>query len=134
MTRLKTALLALVLALAAQAQTPLMAAQLVMFDSKYCPFCMQWKKDIGVFYYKTDEGRAAPLRPVDIDEERPKDLKNIKGIHYTPTFVLVDDNGREVGRIEGYNNDEFFFFRLDQLIAKMKKTNGKTPTDRGNAR
>ncbi len=107
------------------ARAPLMAAQLVMFDSKYCPFCKQWKKDIGVFYHKTKEGRQAPLRIVSMDEERPRDLKNIKGVHYTPTFVLLDGEGREVGRMEGYNNDEFFFFKLDQLIAKMKKTSGK---------
>ncbi len=109
------------------ALTQATAAQLVMFDSKYCPFCMQWKKDIGVFYYKTEEGRIAPLRPVDIGAPRPEELKNIKGIHFTPTFVLLDDAGREVGRMEGYNNDEFFFFRLDQLIRKMKKNKGAKP-------
>ena len=35
-------------------------------------------------------------------------------IRYTPTFVLARD-GREVGRIEGYPGDSFFWALLDKL-------------------
>ncbi len=100
------------------------AAQLVMFESRYCPACIRWNREIGGFYHKTEEGRIAPLRKVDMGAARPEDLKDIKGIHFTPTFVLLDDAGREVGRMEGYNGDEFFFFRLDQLMAKLHKDKG----------
>ncbi len=97
------------------------AAQLVMFERKYCPWCVRWKKDIGVFYHKTDEGRIAPLRIVDMDGKRPEDLKHIKGLVWSPTFVLLDDDGKEVGRMEGYQNEEAFWIGLDALIGKMKK-------------
>jgi hypothetical protein len=36
-------------------------------------------------------------------------------IIYTPTFVLAD-NGREVGRIEGYPGDAFFWGLLESLL------------------
>ena len=34
---------------------------------------------------------------------------------FTPTFVLVED-GKELGRIEGYAGDEFFWFLLGRLL------------------
>ncbi len=103
---------------------PVEAAQLVMFERKYCPWCVRWKKDIGSFYHKTDEGKIAPLRIVDMDEKRPDDLKDIRGLVWSPTFVLLDDDGREVGRMEGYQNEEAFWIGLDALIEKMKQDGG----------
>ncbi len=104
---------------------PAQAAQLVMFERKYCPWCVRWKEDIGSFYHKTDEGKIAPLRIVDMDEKRPEDLKGIKGVVWSPTFVLLDDDGREVGRMEGYQNEEAFWIGLDALIEKMKQGGGE---------
>ncbi len=105
------------------------AAQLVMFERKYCPWCVRWKRDIGSFYYKTEEGKIAPLRIVDMDEKRPEDLKNIRGLVWSPTFVLLDDDGKEVGRMEGYQNEEAFWIGLDALIEKMKKRGGDRKKD-----
>ncbi len=101
-----------------------MAARLVMFMSKTCPYCERWMADIGVVYDKTDEGRRAPLRIVDIHARRPRDLEHIRGIYWTPTFVLLDDAGREVGRIEGYNNEFGFWARLDTLLQKLPQKSG----------
>jgi thioredoxin-related protein len=105
---------------AAGAAAQARAAQLVMFESEYCPYCIRWKQDIGVVYDKTEEGRRAPLRIVDIHEPRPEDLKHIRGIYWTPTFVLLDDEGREVGRIEGYQYEDAFWFQLGELLKRLK--------------
>ena len=127
--RMIVGLMLLALLLAMGTGTAAQAAQLVMFDSEYCPWCERWKREIGVVYHKTEEGRKAPLRIVDRDEPRPDDLKHIKGIYWTPTFVLLDDEGREVGRIEGYQNEDSFWFLLGELLKKLEasKTSG---TDR----
>ncbi len=123
-------LMVVLLTMAAARFVPLAeAAQLVMFERKYCPWCVRWKKDIGSFYHKTDEGKIAPLRIVDMDEERPEDLKEIRGLVWSPTFVLLDDDGREVGRMEGYQNEEAFWIGLDALIEKMKKGGGAARKD-----
>jgi len=98
-----------------------LAAELVMFERQHCPFCIRWKRDIGVFYHKTDEGKRAPLRIVDMDKTRPDDLRHIKGLWVSPTFVLLDDAGREVGRLEGYQNEDSFWFLLGELLARMDK-------------
>jgi len=99
------------------------AASLVMVEQEYCEFCEAWNADIGVIYNKTAEGKRAPLRRIDIFDPLPDDLKFIKGLIYTPTFVLVDD-GREIGRIRGYPGEDFFWGLLQKMLEKLpaKKT------------
>lgn len=107
------------LVLAAAAAMPAKAAELVMFEADDCVWCKTWHEEIGPIYPKTAEGRQAPLRRVDIHASRPSDLEAIQGVRYTPTFVLVDDRGREVGRINGYPGEDFFWGMLAELIAKL---------------
>lgn len=97
---------------------PAAAAELVMFESRGCEWCVRWHEEIGPVYPKTTEARCAPLRQVDIHEPRPADLAAIGGIRYTPTFVVLDD-GREIGRIVGYPGEDFFWALLDAELGKL---------------
>jgi hypothetical protein len=92
------------------------AAELIVFERAKCVRCLVWEREIAPIYPKTDEGKRAPLRRVDLGAARPADLTDISDVKYTPTFVLVED-GREVGRIVGYNGDEFFWAQVDELLA-----------------
>ena len=94
------------------------AAELVMFEAQGCSWCEVWDAEIGAIYHKTEEGRAAPLRRVDIDEPRPPGLEALRGVVYTPTFVLLDA-GREVGRILGYPGEGHFWSLLGELIERL---------------
>lgn len=98
---------------------PASAVELVLFESSDCVWCEAWDEEIGGIYPKTAEARIAPLRRVDIHDERPADLAHIRGIVYTPTFVLVD-NGREVGRILGYGGEDFFWGLLGMELKKLE--------------
>ncbi len=100
------------------AGAPARAAELVMLEQAGCAWCIRWHKEIGPIYSKTPEGQAAPLRPVDIHKPMPDDLAFIQPERFTPTFVLVDD-GKEIGRMRGYAGDEFFWFLLGEMIAKL---------------
>ncbi len=40
---------------------------------------------------------------------------------YIPTFVLIDE-GKEVGRIEGYPGEDFFWGMLGKLLEKLPKS------------
>lgn len=104
------------------------AAELVMFESAACPWCAAWHAEIGPIYPKTAEGKAAPLRTVDIDDPRPPDLERITGIRFTPTFVLLDDDNGEVGRINGYPGEAFFWGMLGALINKLPETGSRPVT------
>ena len=93
------------------------AAELQMYRRAGCPWCQAWDRDVGPIYPKTDIGRQIPLRMIDLDHERPQG--SLRGpIIYTPTFVLVE-NAREVGRIEGYPGDTFFWGLLDRLVRQL---------------
>jgi thioredoxin-related protein len=116
MARLLGAMLAAVLALAAGAAA---AAELLMFDSPTCPWCLKWHREIGPVYAQTDEGRLLPLRRVDLARARPQDLAGLEPVKATPTFVVLSC-GREIGRIVGYGGEDAFYGELDAIIARMK--------------
>lgn len=99
------------------------AAELVMFETLGCPWCMAWDAEVGVIYHKTAEGRTAPLRRVDIGDPRPPELAALPDIMYTPTFVLMDD-GREVGRIVGYPGEDLFWGQLGEMIRRLPAVAG----------
>lgn len=99
-------------------QAPAKAAELWMVEEDGCMWCRQWHAEIGPIYPKTAEGRRAPLRLLDIHGLFPADVELTKRTHYTPTFILVDQ-GVEVGRIEGYPGEAFFWGMLGQLIDRL---------------
>lgn len=111
-------LAALWLALAPAQATRAAAAELVMFETAGCPWCVYWKREIAPKYPKTDEGKAAPLRLVDMRAERPADLANLAPVKAAPTFVLMHE-GREIGRIVGFPGEDFFWPMLAQLLEKV---------------
>lgn len=121
MRAMKKILLALAAVLAAA--LPLQAAELIMLERPGCVWCARFNEEIAPAYAKTEQGRRAPLRRVDITEEWPRDLQGIAGERITPTFLLIED-GKEVGRIRGYPGDEFFWYLLDELIAKLDLPEG----------
>ncbi|MFX0545894.1 hypothetical protein ACEWPL_010150 [Roseovarius sp. S1116L3] len=108
MKRLALALLMMCLTL------PAAAATLVMVEQDGCHWCAQWNEEISHIYPKTDEGARAPLRRVDL-RDLPEDIEFASRPVFTPTFILVED-GKELGRMEGYAGDEFFWFVLGNLL------------------
>jgi hypothetical protein len=102
---------------------PATSAELLMYRRAGCFWCDAWDREIGAIYPKTDLVRRAPLRMINIDSERPP-LALKRRVIYTPTFVLAE-SGREVGRIEGYPGQDFFWEMLEHLIGQLhSQTNG----------
>ena len=48
---------------------PAFAAELVMYTRDGCPFCMRFEREVAPIYPKTAEGKAAPLRRVELLRE-----------------------------------------------------------------
>lgn len=94
---------------------PAVAAELVLFEYDGCLWCEEWKRDVGVYYAETAEGKMAPLRIVDLLDRRPADLRHIRPVRATPTFVLVED-GRELGRITGYTDAREFWTDFSAVL------------------
>jgi hypothetical protein len=99
------------------------AAELVMVRRDGCPWCAQWDREIGPIYPKTEIGRRLPLRMLDLNSSGMASIKTRSPIHYTPTFVLVE-KGAEIGRIEGYPGDAFFWGLLERLVEQLPPPKG----------
>lgn len=101
--------MALVFALPAVAEV-----RMVMVEQHGCIYCARWDKEIAPVWPKTEEGRAAPLRRVDLND-LPDDIAFESTPRLTPTFVLTID-GVEAGRLTGYTGDLFFWPLVRDVI------------------
>ena len=91
---------------------------LLMAEEDGCYWCGRWNDEIAHIYPKTEEGQAAPLERYDLYSQTP-DVEMASRVRYTPTFILVKD-GVEVGRIEGYPGEDFFWPLLSELIERAQ--------------
>ena len=89
--------------------------ELIFITSEYCPFCKAWEQDIGSLYHRTTYAKQAPLRRIDITEVEFELSEIMEEVVGTPTF-LIFQNGHEIGRIEGYQSAEIFFWALSEYI------------------
>ncbi|MGB0959826.1 MAG: hypothetical protein ACPGVK_06195 [Halocynthiibacter sp.] len=123
--RIFTALIAAAFA-GLSALPALSEVSLMMFDRDGCPSCIEWKNTLGPIYPKTYEGRVAPLEITDIEGKVPENLTLKTRPFYSPTFILLDD-GIEVGRIEGYPGEDWFWGLLGAMIKKLPDEKQKDP-------
>ena len=94
----------------------LIAAELLMVEQQGCYYCLEWKDQLGHIYSKTPEGKFAPLKTIDItDVDKISGLK--RDVIFTPTFVLME-NSNELGRLEGYSSEDFFWELLEVILEK----------------
>lgn len=91
---------------------------LLMAEEDGCIWCERWNDEIAHIYPKTAEGKVAPLQRYDLHNETPQVVLT-KRVHFTPTFILVQD-GHEVGRIEGYPGEDFFWGLLAMMFERAK--------------
>jgi len=91
--------------------------RLLMFEEPGCVWCARWNEDVGGEYPVTPEGRLAPLTRLQLRDPLPEDVDLVSRPRYTPTFVVLRD-GEEVGRIEGYPGEDFFWGLLGRILER----------------
>lgn len=89
--------------------------QLLVTHDAACGDFARWQREIGPSYAASPEGRAAPLLDIRTDGPWPDGLALASRPRATPTFILVED-GREIGRIEGYGDAARFRAGLSRLL------------------
>ena len=90
---------------------------LLMFEQAGCLYCQHWNSEIAPKYALNEEGKAAPLRRLNIHGDLPENLSLDRPPVFTPTFVLIS-GGTEIGRIEGYPGEDFFWGLLGSLLSE----------------
>ena len=101
------------------------AVELIMVEQPGCVYCRQWNKDLAPIYPKTEVGQFAPLRHVQLSELRGGDLDLSSPVIFTPTFLLIEGNV-EIGRLEGYASEDFFWPMLELLLEDKTDFQGST--------
>lgn len=91
------------------------AFRLIMVEQPGCSYCERWKAEIGPIYPKTPEGVIAPLEHVQLRGDWPEGIVVGSRPVFTPTFLLLRDD-IEVGRIEGYPGEDFFWGLLGMAL------------------
>lgn len=92
------------------------AWRLIMVEQPGCAYCARWNAEIAPIYPKTPEGKLAPLERAQLrDTAWRKGLSLGPAPVFTPTF-LVMQGPTEVGRIEGYPGEAFFWGLLGMAL------------------
>ena len=99
---------------------PASAAELFMIHNPFCPYCQAFMNDVAPEYNETKHGLPLIIIDVTIDKnaewlEREIRAGNIYNVRGTPTFIIYDD-GKEIGRVEGYGGKEWFYEKLDEAV------------------
>ncbi len=103
-----------------------------MFEQPGCPFCRKFDAEIAPDYPQSRIGKVAPLRRVNIWTDRRGGIEGLTPAVFTPTFVLVGDDGHEIGRLEGYPGQKWFYPEIEALM-KGRETPSRTSTARSTA-
>lgn len=133
LTLLRTALrlhaAALALMLVALMPGPLVAdgLRLLMVERPGCYYCVVFKRDVAPIYEKAEEGRLAPLVHYDLRHTLPEGITLNTRAHVTPTFILLDANGRELDRLTGYPGDDFFWPYVSGMITRAIEDGADQP-------
>ena len=105
------------LALQGLAVPPAGAGELVMLETRSCPECARFKKEVGPGYPASRAGRVLPLRSLDLDRDE-MDVVLTGRVVMTPTFVFVE-HGIEIARLTGYLGAERFRAILDAVAERL---------------
>ena len=90
--------------------------KLLYFYSDTCAYCKAWENEIANIYLKTEFEDQFKLSFIDFSSNADFEKYGIsKIVKVTPTFIFVKDE-TEVGRIEGYNGQELFWWQVDEII------------------
>jgi thioredoxin-related protein len=107
-----------VLTVASLAPVAALAAELLMFTRDGCPWCARFEREVAPAYHLTEEGQRAPLRRIELKAGGSNLAGLAAPVIAAPTFVLFKD-GRETGRITGYQGDDAFWGLLGKMLADM---------------
>ena len=89
--------------------------ELLMVEARGCIYCERWHAEVGPGFPATAEGKFAPLRRIDISDPFPDAINLTSRPVFTPTFILLA-KGQEIGRIEGYPGEDFFWGLFARLL------------------
>ena len=93
---------------------------LLVFETASCGWCTHFRERIAPAYERSRFETLAPLKYLDLSAQRSSGYRLSGRISATPTFVLVDRNGREVARLRGLpGGRDAFQPEVERMLAKL---------------
>jgi hypothetical protein len=99
------------------------AGTLLVVMQAGCGACTYFEDNVAPEYQRTEQAGLAPLRYIDATEVGSQTAYRLKtGIFGTPTLLMIDGFGREVGRSVGSpSNGEALAKLVDRYAARMTR-------------
>ena len=90
--------------------------ELVVFETRYCGPCRDFRFDTIKPYFQSNRGADIPMHVIDYDYLGTAGRALSKPIETLPTTVVMD-HGREIGRIVGNPTHDTFIMKVDEFVA-----------------
>ncbi len=90
--------------------------RLLLIEQVGCYVCEAFNRDIAPAYEASPEGEIAPLIRADLRGPLPEGVTLTTRPFVTPTFILIDNQGAEVGRLIGFPGEDFFWPYVNQMF------------------
>jgi thioredoxin-related protein len=100
-------------------EAPRGSMALIVIEKPGCFYCRLFRRDVGPAYEATPRARDVPMRYLDLEAAKARQLAFDRPIDVLPTVVLFH-NGREVQRIAGYMAPENFVRVINYLLSRMR--------------
>ncbi|WP_323036792.1 hypothetical protein [Pararhodobacter sp.] len=94
--------------------------RLLMIEQVGCYVCEAFNRDIAPIYEASPEGEVAPLIHADLRGPLPDGVTLHSRPFVTPTFILLDQNGTEIGRLLGFPGEDFFWPYINEMFATAR--------------
>lgn len=94
---------------------------LVDFTAPWCYSCYYMDKNVFDRASFWDAVKGVVLARIDVDQPEGRALKEQRRVRFLPTFLVLEADGREVGRILGEQREAEFLSQLQALLRTGKR-------------
>lgn len=91
---------------------------LVDFTAPWCYSCYYMEKNVLERTAFWDIARNLQLARVDVDQPEGKQLQSARRVRFLPSFLVLDSQGKELGRILGEQREADFLEQLRVLVGE----------------
>lgn len=91
--------------------------RLIVVEASGCGWCSKLRQDLAPDYQQSSYQELAPLVYLNIDAYTLRQMKLSAPVMFTPTLLMVDREGKELGRIVGYPGSIDRMFRFVGRLA-----------------
>ncbi|MBI4347098.1 MAG: thioredoxin family protein [Elusimicrobia bacterium] len=93
---------------------------LVDFTAPWCYSCYYMEKNVLDRPAFWDIARSLQLAKVDVDRPEGKAIQSERRVRFLPSFLVLDSQGKELGRILGEQREADFLAQLKALVGEGK--------------